>query len=437
MSKHAMLAARVFGVPLLISSTKLDAILAVLGPRLGLDLPAPAPGPETEPKEREGAVVEGRIARVQIIGTLGHRVDAIDAMSGMSSYETMGEEIDRLAADPDVDGILLEVDSFGGEAAGCFDLADRIRKARELKPIVGVASQYAMSAGYALLSQAGQVFVPQSGEIGSIGVVTTHIDRSVQAAQQGIKVTHIYAGKHKVDGSPFTALDPAVAERLAADVGTLYEQFINVVAEGRGARLSADAARETEALTYIGQAAVDAGLADHVGDTAMALDALRGEITERKRMKDLEAKVATLTGDLAAARAKLAEFESRERARLDADDAAYLEHLRAESAKMQQPISPEKLAKVAAHQAAGRREVARELGDSFLEAAEAKGGKPAGTAARKPAPLAPPTDNDAQLSAVRGEAAGLRRAGYTVVLSDDGRSIVSATPPGAPTKQEK
>ena len=424
--KHAMLAARVFGVPLLIASAKLDAILAVLGPRLGLDLPTPSPGPETEPKEREAATVDGRIARVQIIGTLGHRVDMIDALSGASSYETMGEEIERLAADPEVDGILLEVDSFGGEAAGCFDLADRIRKAGAVKPIVGVASQYAMSAGYALLSQAATIFIPQSGEVGSIGVVTTHIDRSVQAAQAGIKVTHIYAGKHKVDGSPFSALDPEVAARLQADVETLYDQFVNVVSEGRGARLTAQAARDTEALTYIGQAAVDAGLADHVGDTAMALDALRGEIAERKMTQELQQALVTVTAERDGALKRIADFEGRERARLDADDAAYVERLCSASAAIQQPLDAAKVARVQAHIRAGHRGLARELGDSFLEVAAAKAGHAPGSA--KVQPLAPPRESDAQTSAIRGEAAGLRRAGFAVVVAEDGRSIISATP---------
>ena len=164
---------------------KLDAILGApdIAPRFGL-VPSPLPdgAPEVEPKKRAGVVIEARaraarqvtgaaqpkadelrVAVVQVVGTLANRVSWMDAMSGMTSYETLAEEIDRLAADPAVDGILLEVDSFGGEAAGVFDVADRIAKARAAKPVYAVANQYALSAGYALLSQADRVFVPQSG----------------------------------------------------------------------------------------------------------------------------------------------------------------------------------------------------------------------------------------------------------------------------------
>lgn len=300
---HAHLAARVLGTPLLIASSKLDAILAVLGPRLGLDLPAPVPGPETEPKQRERARVEARIAHVQIVGTLAHRVGGLDAMSGATDYQQLGEEIDRLAADPDVDGILLEVDSFGGEAAGCFDLADRIHKAAQAKPVYGVASQYAMSAGYALLSQATRVFVPQSGEVGSIGVVTTHMDLTAAAAQQGVRVTHVYAGARKVDMSPFAALSDEAKARLAGDVSQLYEQFVGVVARGRPG-LTPEQVRATEAGTYIGERAVQIGLADEVGDVAQA----RAALEERIHMKELEqarADLARTQADLAAARAEV------------------------------------------------------------------------------------------------------------------------------------
>lgn len=423
--RRSLLAARVFGTPLLIAPAKLDVILGVIGPRFGLDFPAPAPGPESEPKERKDPEMAeeaaARIAVVQAVGTLANRVDWLDAMSGMTSYETLAEEIDRLAADPDVDAILLEVDSFGGEAGGCFDLADRIFAARQQKPVYGVANQYAMSAGYALLSQCERVFVPQSGEVGSIGVVTTHMDITAAAAQQGVRVTHVHAGAHKVDMSPFQALSDETKQRLAADVEQLYGQFLGVV--GRGGRLDADAARATEALTYIGEKAVEVGLADEIGTRADALEALANDVKERKRMKQLEAQNQELKSQLAAATARIASLEEEKKQRLDQEDAAYLESLQERSAASHAPIEAAQIAKVKAHLDAGRREVARELGDAFLEAAVAKGGKP--LTAQKVAPSKKADDH--QLAIERGKARLLKRAGYEVETDEDGR-VVKAQP---------
>lgn len=397
---NRLLAARVFGTPLLIASKKLDVILSVLGPRLGLDLPAPAPGPEAEAKAarspgidgyRSPDVHESRIAVLPVVGTLANRVSSLDAESGLCGYQDMAAQIDALAGDPTVDAILLEVDSFGGEAAGCFDLADRIHAAAKKKPIYGVADQYAMSGGYALLSQCAKVFIPQSGEVGSIGVVTSHVDMTAAAEKEGVKVTLVHAGARKVDLSPWKALSADARARLEGEVAQLYDQFLGVVSRGRGSALTVEAARATEATTFIGQAAVDAGLADEVGTKADALAALHAEVVEAKRMKDLQQKNAALEAEVATLKQQVA-------ARLAADDAAYLESLAKRSADAQAPIDAAKLAQVKAHIDAGRREFARELGDAYLEAAVGKGGKP--FSAKEPA--GPPAANEHEAGAERG-----------------------------------
>lgn len=415
----------------MIAARKLDAILGApaIAERLGLPpLPAPEGAPEVEPKERAGVVIEARaraarqvtgaaqpkadelrVAVVQVVGTLANRVSWMDAMSGVTSYEALAEEIDRLAADSSVDGILLEVDSFGGESAGVFDVADRIAAAREAKPVFGVANQYALSAGYALLSQADQVFVPQSGEVGSIGVVTTHMDLTAAAEKQGVRVTHVHAGAHKVDLSPFKALSPEARERLQADVEQIYDQFTAAVARGRGERLTAEGARATEARTFIGQKAVDEGLADKVGNKAAALDALFAEVEDRRMDKELAEKAARLEAENVSLKAKLAAYEKAEAARLEAEDKAFLESLRADSAAAQNPLDAADVARVEAHLKAGRREFARELGAALLKAANAGGGKPAKTVAAS----APPKDDDRTQAAKRGVERLRRRAGLT------------------------
>lgn len=404
-----LIAARIFDTPLLVAPSKLDAILGVIGPRLGMDLPGLAQGgPESEPKERGEVEITARIAVVPVVGTLANRVGWLDSMSGMTSYETLASELDRLAADPDVDAILLEVDSFGGEAAGCFDLADRIHAARQAKPVWGVANQYAMSAGYALLSQCEKVYVPQSGEVGSIGVVTTHVDLTGAAEQQGVRVTHVHAGARKVDTSPFRALSDDARERLEADVSQLYEQFLGVVA--RGGRADAAAARSTEALTYIGERAKEAGLADEVGTRADALQALAEHVTEQKHMKELEATNVALTAENDKLKATIAELQKAEAARLQREDADYVEHLATASAEANAPIAAADLAKVQKHLDAGRREFAHELGDTLLRAAKASGGGPTKTVDVAPKGPAGEHEEKVKRGRLRNEKARLEQA---------------------------
>ncbi len=59
--------------------------------------------------------------------------------------------------------------------------------------------------------------------VGSIGVVLTHIDRSGEMANKGLKTTFIYAGAHKVDGHPFGPLSEAVRADLQTEVAKFYD----------------------------------------------------------------------------------------------------------------------------------------------------------------------------------------------------------------------
>ena len=187
-----------------------------------------------------------------------------------TSYEGIAAQVAAAAEDPAMRGIALEIDSFGGEVAGVFDLADAIRAARARKPVQAFVAEAALSAGYALASQADRIVVPRTGEVGSIGVVVMHADWSAALAEGGVKVALIHAGARKVDGNPFAPLPEEVRATLQAEVEGLRDLFAATVAAGRGARLSAEAARATEARVYRGAAAVAAGLADQVADLRTA-----------------------------------------------------------------------------------------------------------------------------------------------------------------------
>jgi signal peptide peptidase SppA len=422
--RNAGLIARIFGTALLVDRRKLDVVVGVLGAKLGLEtVPAPS-GPFSEEKEREPAKVESRIATIQVVGTLAHRVSSLAAESGASSYETMSEELDRLAADPSVDGILLEVDSFGGEAAGCFDLANRIAEAKKKKPIYGVANHYAMSAGYAILSQATKSWVSQAGEVGSIGVVTTHMDVSGAAAKEGLRVTHIHAGKHKVDGTPWGPLAEDVRARIQAEVDQVYGTFCATVEQGRGAKLTATKAQETEALTYIGQKAVDAGLVDHVGTKADALTALREEITAMKELEAARAETARVTAENVRLVAEVAQLRKAAADRQASEDEALLERLRKESAEAGAPIDAADLEDVKTLLAVpGARAMATRQGERLLRESRARAGG-AGAATAKTVKTAPDAEKAHKVSAARGELALRLREGEKVKLSDDGLSVV-------------
>ncbi|WP_210879981.1 S49 family peptidase [Roseovarius autotrophicus] len=295
---HARIAARAFNTPLLVEPSKAMAFLSGLGPRiLGRRVEmvdsevADAPGTAAplarasilaggllEDGHRHGdapyPVVDG-IAVIEIAGVLIHRGGWIGQSSGQTSYEGISAQIEAAASDPAVRGLALEIDSFGGEVAGVFDLADRIRAIRGSKPVWAFVAEHAFSAGYALASQADRILLPRTGALGSIGVVVLHADLSGQLDQDGVRVTLIHSGRHKVDGNPYQPLPESVQGDIQREIDVLRFLFAETVAAGRAGRLSQEAAMATEAATYRGADAVTAGLADEVTDLARGFASFR------------------------------------------------------------------------------------------------------------------------------------------------------------------
>ena len=274
------LASRIFGTPLLIHPRKLDVILSVLGPRLGVAMSddsqqlikhLAAQAPPANPTS-----FTSNIAVISVSGTLVRRAAAVDAASGLTSYSAISAQLAQAVRDPAVNAILLDIDSPGGEAGGAFDLADQIVAARQVKPIWAVANDDAFSAAYAIASAATRVYVTRTGGVGSVGVIALHVDQSQRDAMNGLRYTAVYAGDRKNDMSPHAPLSTDAAQALQAEVDRLYGLFVSTVAANRN--LSVQDVQDTEACLYFAQDAIDAGLADVVGTLDDALIDLSEEL---------------------------------------------------------------------------------------------------------------------------------------------------------------
>lgn len=285
------LADRLLNTPLLLHPQKLDAIIAGLGGRLlgvdGLQMDAaeltarvalPAEMFTTrrgERTERGYRVVDG-VAVISAMGGLVHRTKLAADSSLLIGYNDLAADVEDALGKSDVHAIALVMDSPGGEVAGAFELAERIYAARGRKPIVAVADGMAASAAYLAASAADEVVLTNTSYVGSIGVVMRHVDFSRALANDGITVSHIFAGEHKIDGNPYQPLPDAVRAALQADIEGLYQMFVQTVAKHRG--MDEQAVRDTRAGVYRGVAAVAARLADRIG----TVDAVVAELATRR-----------------------------------------------------------------------------------------------------------------------------------------------------------
>ncbi len=275
-------ASRFVNTPLMIHPPKLDVIIKALGPRLGIN-PEAVQGQHIRDgtatlmsrygsagEERDYSVIDG-IAVIPVQGTLLKRASFLSAWSGSSSYEQIQRQVGNAVADSAVSAILLDIDSPGGETAGCFDLADYIFSVRNQKPIWAVADDIALSAAYAIASSASRIYLNRTGAVGSIGVYALHMDQSGFNKNLGVSYTYVFAGERKVDANPHEPLSARARSDIQGEVDREYGIFTETVARNRNA--SPENIVATEAAVVWAENAIPL-LADEIGTFEDALDAL-------------------------------------------------------------------------------------------------------------------------------------------------------------------
>lgn len=188
----------------------------------------------------------------------------------MTGYNFIRRMRSEAMADPDVERIIYDVNSGGGEAAGCFELSDESFALRGEKPTLAVVDSNCYSAAYAFASSADKISVTPSGGAGSIGVISMHADVSKLLEDFGVKITLITAGSHKADGNPFEKLSDAVKADVQADVDMTRDQFVALVARNRG--LDEKVVRDTEARTFNANEALALNLIDEIATPTQAVN---------------------------------------------------------------------------------------------------------------------------------------------------------------------
>lgn len=268
---YERLATRLYNTPLLITPEKADVIEGVFRAYQegrASELPAAEPPQRIELatalslRKADGGyfVSSSGVAVIQIHGSLVQRGDSMDALSGMTGYNRVASQLQAAIRDPGVRGVVLEIDSPGGEVPGLLEVAAMVADAD--KPVRAHANELAASAAYWLGSSAGKLFAPSTGMLGSIGVVMLHVDRSRQIDRAGLVYTPIFAGARKMEGSSLAPLSEGARSAAQARVDQVYAMFVEHVARARG--ISEDAVRATEAGVFPIQEATALGLADGV-----------------------------------------------------------------------------------------------------------------------------------------------------------------------------
>ncbi len=262
------LAQRLFNTPLALHPRKAEVVMAALTDRFGLtriqsmsDWDDDDDSFSRQARDTGYDVVEG-IAIIPVQGTLVQKLGTLRPYSGMTGYDGIRACFLRALNDGEVKAICLDIDSPGGEVAGCFDLVDEIYAARGSKPVWAILSESAYSAAYALASAADKIIVPRTGGVGSVGVIVMHVDWSQKIKNDGLQVTIITYGDRKAESNPYEPLSETARKAIQSDIDEMGRLFVSTVSRNRG--ITEKTVRDTEAACFLGADGVQLGLADQV-----------------------------------------------------------------------------------------------------------------------------------------------------------------------------
>jgi protease-4 len=212
----------------------------------------------------------GKIVVIPLSGTI--TTEGSSLLSGSTiTPELVRDYLTKVEKDKAVKAIVFRIESPGGEIAPCQEILWEIERIQETKPIVVSMGGMATSGGYYISTKADKIVALPSTQTGSIGIISAVINVEELLEKLGIQIEIFKGGKYKDMHWGFRELTPEEEEIVQQMIDEFYEQFIDVVAEGRG--LSREEVRDlATGQIYTGTEAKELGLVDELGDLDTAID---------------------------------------------------------------------------------------------------------------------------------------------------------------------
>lgn len=205
-------------------------------------------------KDANAASIRDGVAVIKVSGPLFRYANLMTRICGATSYELLAQDFNKAVQSPQIKGILLDIDSPGGEVNGCSELSDMIYQARGAKPIIAYASGACCSGAYWIASACDKILAADTAILGSIGVV------SIFEKDDEDKTIEIVSSQ-----SPNKRPDINTEEgkaKIQARVDELAEVFIAKVARNRGISEDDVVNNFGAGDVSVGKSAVRSGLAD-------------------------------------------------------------------------------------------------------------------------------------------------------------------------------
>lgn len=178
--------------------------------------------------------VEGSLGIIHVKGSMSNRYSYWNQYFGVVSYPEIRDSLASLANDSEIKDTLLLIDTGGGAAQGCPELAEFITSVdRNVKPVYAHTTDHCFSAGMWLASSARKFTANRIAEQGSVGVVVTLVSYHKLYERAGLETVTVRGGKFKALGQPTEPITDEVISMIESKVDRLYGYFVEAVSAGR------------------------------------------------------------------------------------------------------------------------------------------------------------------------------------------------------------
>lgn len=241
----------------------------------------------------QSAVVRDGVAIIPVTGPIFRYANMFTRISGATSTQVLATDIQAALDNPQVRGIVLNVDSPGGEANGINELSDLIYAARSKKPIKAYVGGMAASGGYWIASAASEVIIDDTGMAGSIGAV---VEIKLGDDKESGKRYQIVS-RNAPNKRPDLSTEGGRA-KIAETIDALGDVFAAKVARNLGVDPEDVPAMGDHGGIKMGAAAVEAGLAHRLGSLESVIADLARPAANQQRKPSMQVKT---TAELRAA----------------------------------------------------------------------------------------------------------------------------------------
>jgi signal peptide peptidase SppA len=235
------------------------------------------------------AVGQGKkIGVIPVWGPVDQRMTAELDKAGGTPLDFVSRSFDAMMANAAVGAIVMHIDSPGGSVYGTQELADKIYNARGEKPVYAIADSMAASAAYWIATSASMLICTPGGDVGSVGVYCLHVDESKALEMEGLSVTFVSAGKHKVELASTSPLSVEAKAHLQESVDATYDKFVGAVARNRGVSVATVRDNYGQGRVIRADKALAAGMIDRI----LTFEELLSKLVGQQQSSDSKAKAS-------------------------------------------------------------------------------------------------------------------------------------------------